>query len=165
MAIRDYDGDGIRVHWDSSKCIHTAICLRSLPDVFDVDSRPWIDTSAADTAAIAATVESCPSGALSYARTDGEPDELPEETTTITAIQNGPLSIRGRVRLQTLDGQTIAEHSRVTLCRCGASRNQPFCDSSHRTVEFETTPPGVPPERDLAASPGQVCSVQITPYR
>ena len=81
MARRTYVGDGITVLWDSSRCIHSAICLRALPDVFDVDRRPWVDVTAADAEAIAGAIEQCPSGALRYERT--ESPEVPDAPTTV----------------------------------------------------------------------------------
>jgi CDGSH-type Zn-finger protein len=63
-------------------------------------------------------------------------DERPVQTqrpTTVKAVRNGPLQIKGTFQLldpdgaaYDLDGQRI-----VLLCRCGHSQNQPFCDSSH----------------------------------
>ena len=45
---RTYETDAIRVHWDSSRCIHTGICLRTLPSVFSLRRRPWVDLRGAD---------------------------------------------------------------------------------------------------------------------
>ena len=42
MVKKTYESEQITVQWDSSRCIHTAIWLRSLPEVFDVNRRPWI---------------------------------------------------------------------------------------------------------------------------
>ncbi|MFZ4516768.1 MAG: (4Fe-4S)-binding protein [Microthrixaceae bacterium] len=73
MATKDYEGDGIVVHWDAERCAHSGNCVGGLPDVFDTQARPWINP--ADTAAdrIAAAVDACPSRALTYTRTDGAP--------------------------------------------------------------------------------------------
>ena len=74
-ARRTYESDAIAVHWDASKCIHTGRCLRALPSVFDTGRRPWVEIDAADADAVAAAVETCPSGALWYERRDGKPAE------------------------------------------------------------------------------------------
>jgi len=155
MTRRSYEGDGITVHWDSSRCIHTGICLRRLPAVFDVGRRPWVDITGADADAIAGAVERCPTGALRYER-DGRP-EPPPDRTTLVAIPNGPLVVRGDVRLVAGDG-VGSDEVRATLCRCGQSRNQPFCDNSHRRTTFEEL------ARAAAAgdpqSPAEVCPPQ-----
>lgn len=137
-AHRTYTTDRIVVHWDSTRCIHTARCLNALPQVFDVQRRPWVDVEAADAGAVAAAVETCPTGALRYERLDGEPQEQPQRPAVAVPIDNGPLLVMGDLRVQGPDGETIAEEQRLTLCRCGRSRNQPFCDNSHLAMGFRS---------------------------
>ena len=71
MTRREYDGHGITVHWDSTRCIHSRMCVMGLPDVFDFDARPWVNAPAAPPDEIARVIDTCPSGALSYTRTEG----------------------------------------------------------------------------------------------
>lgn len=71
MATRDYEGDGIVVHWISERCQHSGNCVKGSPTVFDSQAKPWVQPSAATADEIAATIDTCPSGALSYTRTDG----------------------------------------------------------------------------------------------
>ena len=52
-AKRDYDQGEITVHWDAGKCIHSANCVRELPQVFRPKARPWINVSNADAEALA----------------------------------------------------------------------------------------------------------------
>jgi CDGSH-type Zn-finger protein len=49
---------------------------------------------------------------------------------------NGPLFVRGRLRIVGDDGEVIREDTRVALCRCGGSSNKPFCDGTHRRNGF-----------------------------
>ncbi len=155
MAERDYRTDEIIVHWDSSRCIHTGICLRSLHDVFNLRATPWVDVQAASAEDIAATIEKCPSGALTYTRLTG-PGEAPPETTTVVPSPNGPLHVRGRVEVRDAEGALIAAGSRMTLCRCGHSQNQPFCDLSHRDVGFSDNPLVISEQRREADHPAEV---------
>jgi CDGSH-type Zn-finger protein len=113
-------------------------CVRRLPQVFKPEARPWVAVDGADADAIAATVETCPTGALHYRRLDGGPQEQPPENTTVEPRPNGPLFVRGHVRIVDEDGQLIREDTRAALCRCGASENKPFCDGSHRRIGFRT---------------------------
>lgn len=138
-AARVYENEAIRVHWDASRCIHTGICLKGLPAVFDLQRRPWIDVDGGDPEQIAATVHACPTNALRY---DGlaVPDEEPDEPTTVRVRPNGPLFVRGRVQLK-VTGREAHEEYRVALCRCGASQNKPYCDNSHRLVGFRDREP------------------------
>ena len=50
--------------------------------------------------------------------------------------RNGPLVLTGPVSLVREDGQLIREADSMALCRCGASRETPFCDGSHRVTLF-----------------------------
>jgi uncharacterized Fe-S cluster protein YjdI/CDGSH-type Zn-finger protein len=137
-AARAYAGDVIEVQWEPRLCIHVHNCVRRLPQVFNPDARPWVAVDRADADVIAAAVESCPTGALHYRRLDGGPQERPPEDTTVEPPPNGPLFVRGQVRIVDEDGQPIRDDTRVALCRCGASQNKPFCDGSHRRIGFRT---------------------------
>jgi uncharacterized Fe-S cluster protein YjdI len=63
---RRYRADGITVYFDARRCWHSGVCVRGLPAVFDVKRRPWIDAAADTAEVIAARIDLCPSGALSY---------------------------------------------------------------------------------------------------
>jgi uncharacterized Fe-S cluster protein YjdI/CDGSH-type Zn-finger protein len=129
---------GIEVQWEPRLCIHSRNCVRNLGAVFDPERRPWVDADAADPDAVAAAVETCPTGALHYVRTDGGPQEAAGELT-VTPMPKGPLFLRGHVRIQDAGGNVIREDTRVALCRCGASGNKPFCDGSHNRIGFDDT--------------------------
>jgi CDGSH-type Zn-finger protein/uncharacterized Fe-S cluster protein YjdI len=141
---RTYETDAIRVHWDSSRCIHTGICLRTLPSVFDVERRPWVDLSDADVDAVAEAVARCPTGALRYERLDGADGERPERPTLVFAIEDGPLLMFGDLDVRTPSGERITREARLSLCRCGMTRNQPFCDNSHLRRGWESGPTNEP---------------------
>lgn len=160
MTKRSYETAAIRVHWDSDRCIHTGICLRSLPGVFDTSQRPWITVEGAAADEIAGTIEQCPSGALSYERLDGGPQEQPADPVEIVPRPNGPLSIRGSMVIKDYRGEVFTETVRATLCRCGRSQNQPFCDLSHKSSGFRDKPRVIASDRDQADSPAEVAPPQ-----
>lgn len=134
--VRRYESDDVVVEYDVRRCIHSAECVRGLPDVFDPDRVPWIDASAADADAIARVVERCPTGALHYRRTDGGADEEPDAENVARVGADGPVYVRGRIRIE-LPGGEVIEETRVAFCRCGASRDKPFCDGSHEEQAFD----------------------------
>ena len=134
-----YRNDAIEVHWEPRFCIHSRNCIRRLGQVFDASARPWIDVDAADPDEIAETILTCPTGALHFRRVDGGEQETPAADTTVEPRPNGPLFVRGRLKIVDADGQLIREDTRLALCRCGASENKPFCDGSHRRISFRTT--------------------------
>lgn len=131
---REYPGDGITVYFEPRRCIHSAHCIRALPVVFDAARRPWIRPEHAPADAIAAAVERCPTGALSYARTDGAPAEpVPADNAVDVAVDpDGPLLVRGNLELRRKDGTLLARELRAALCRCGLSAHKPHCDNAHR---------------------------------
>lgn len=134
--VFSFEADGIVIHWDYLRCIHVEACVRGLPAVFDRDRRPWIDATLASPDEIAEVCERCPTGALHYERRDGGPAERTPETNEITVTSNGPLFVRGDVRIVDADNEMLLRDTRVALCRCGRSRNKPLCDGSHEKAEF-----------------------------
>jgi len=159
MVTRAYEKDDLTVMWDSTRCIHTGICLRSLHSVFNVKNRPWVNVDGADVDQIIATIRKCPTGALRYVR-GGEREPAPEPTTIIP-IPDGPLFVRGDLRvLDPETGGALAEEARLALCRCGRSENQPFCDNSHRRTHFIEAPHAGSASRADAQSPDDVCPPQ-----
>ena len=148
---RDYPGRGIVVHWDASLCIHSARCVDALPQVFRPRDRPWVDAQAAGADAVAAAVELCPSGALSYTRPEEQEKPVSEQTATpaepqaeqvtvITVTANGPNLVAGRLEVRNEAGEVVKTAKKVALCRCGGSATKPFCDGTHNEIGF--TDPG-----------------------
>jgi uncharacterized Fe-S cluster protein YjdI len=135
---RVYADERIEIHWEPRLCIHVRSCVERLGAVFDAERRPWIDPTAASPDEIAETVLTCPTGALHFRRLDGGADEEAPEPPTVVPRENGPLFLRGRIRIEDPDGNLIREDTRVALCRCGGSANKPFCDGTHRRNGFTT---------------------------
>ena len=132
-----YEGDGIAVYDDRRRCAHAGACTDGLPEAFKLRVEPWIDARAAPAAAVAATVDRCPSGALAHAAAPGaEPAEEPMDPS-IGAVRNGPYRLRGGVQVVAADGTPYERRNRQTLCRCGQSKNKPFCDGSHWYAGFK----------------------------
>jgi hypothetical protein len=77
----------------------------------------------------------CPSGRLQVTLEGGEVVE-PEFTPSIAAVPNGPLWVRGGIKIEAPDGFIYEVRNRVTLCRCGLSKNKPFCDGAHEPGGF-----------------------------
>ncbi|MFC4426822.1 (4Fe-4S)-binding protein [Deinococcus navajonensis] len=130
-----YAGEGVTVYYDAPRCVHVANCVRGLPAVFRPGERPWIQAWNAAAEQIVAAVRSCPTGALHYALTGG-PVEQPQVPTTVTAVTDGPLLLRGDLRLQTPAGEL--HEVRAALCRCGASSQKPFCDGTHAKIGWKS---------------------------
>ena len=63
--IKEYSNGSVTVVWQADKCIHSANCVRNLPNVFTPKEKPWIKIDQASSDEIIAAVGHCPSGALS----------------------------------------------------------------------------------------------------
>lgn len=100
-----------------------------------MDASPWIDPNGATAEAIIATIQKCPSGALSYSIDTVEYRDQPR-LPMVTVTHNGPYAVTGGVELagEVWGAEASTEH--YTLCRCGASKNKPFCDGSHWETGF-----------------------------
>lgn len=59
-------------------------------------------------------------------------------TLAVTPATNGPLLLRGNFELVSADGQTVYRGQKAALCRCGGSSNKPFCDGTHKAINFTT---------------------------
>ena len=162
MAKRTYENDSIRVFWDSSLCIHTANCFNADPAVFDVGRRPWVQLDEATTESVVAAVELCPSGALRYERLDGGPQEQTSSTVSVVPWPNGPLMVRGKVEVRDARGELFDVGPRLALCRCGHSKNHPFCDLSHQQAGFRNYPRVESQDRKTAEAPSDVSKEQLT---
>lgn len=133
--VKEYWSDEIVVTYDAARCVHAAECIRGLPQVFDTGQRPWIQPANAAADQVAEVVIRCPTGALHFERKDGGPAEPLPAVNTVQVRLNGPLYLRGDVAVTLADGGVLKD-TRVALCRCGASSHKPFCDNSHRAVNF-----------------------------
>ncbi|TIM35779.1 MAG: iron-binding protein, partial [Mesorhizobium sp.] len=116
------EGEKIDVGFSGKRCIHSRNCVLGDPHVFVPNAKgQWIHPEAASVEKIVAIAESCPSGAITYVRKDGGPQEQPPVVNTVRIRENGPLALHAEI---VLGDETFY---RATLCRCGASENKPFC--------------------------------------
>src|SRR5262245_2591891 len=132
----DYRGRDVVVHDNRGICAHAGHCTDGLPSVFREDEEPWIDASASSAAAIVDTVRRCPSGALSHSIGGSERRDQ-ARAPRICVTPDGPYEIEGGVKLLATEFGAGASTEHYCLCRCGASKNKPFCDGSHWEIGFK----------------------------
>ena len=133
-----YRGERITIHDNRATCAHSGVCTDNLPGVFRLGREPWIDAGGAAAEAVIALVKRCPSGALSYSIDEARPEGEPREHA-ITCSRNGPLYVTGDVALKADGGLAPPFSDRYALCRCGGSKNKPFCDGTHRAIGFDAS--------------------------
>ncbi len=129
-----YPGKKITIHNNRGICAHVGYCTSGLPAVFRMGVEPWIDPDAETVEKIIETVKKCPSGALSYS-IDGVLYDKYSDHPEIRITEDGPYFVRGSISLQDDDLPESEEH--YALCRCGKSKNKPFCDGQHWYTRFK----------------------------
>jgi CDGSH-type Zn-finger protein/uncharacterized Fe-S cluster protein YjdI len=149
------EGKDMTLLFEARKCIHSRFCVTWAPQVFLANVQgPWIHPDAMEVERLVEIAHVCPSGAIRYQRKDGKPDEAAPPVNLVSVRENGPYAIRADMQLAGERGVF-----RATLCRCGASKNKPFCDGSHNDVKFTASGEPASGKTDMLAVRDGVLSV------
>ncbi|MDC1142497.1 CDGSH iron-sulfur domain-containing protein [Planctomycetota bacterium] len=135
-----YDGDEVTLFDNRGTCAHAGYCTNNLPAVFKYGDEPWIDPNGASKEEIVKAVHQCPSGALGYAEA-GEEKQVQSEGPDVAFVPNGPYLVQGACKVEGCELPEGRTSDRLTLCRCGQSKNKPFCDGTHWNVKFDEDAP------------------------
>jgi CDGSH-type Zn-finger protein/uncharacterized Fe-S cluster protein YjdI len=133
--VLEYQGEQLLVRYDVARCFHVGECVRGLPAVFDPQRKPWVVVDAADAEELQEVIRRCPSGALTACTVDGETLTAESENSVHLAV-DGPVYLKGNIKLFDADDNLVLTDSRVALCRCGVSNNKPLCDGRHVMSSF-----------------------------
>ena len=162
--IEEARGRDVTIRFEGKRCIHSRHCVLGQPGVFLANVEgPWIHPDAASAEEVALVAQACPSGAISYERHDGTPNEFVPQVNVVRVRENGPLAFHADLRVVLPDGRVDTEHFRATLCRCGASKNKPFCDHSHVGIGFVAT--GEPASKESPALDARDGPLTVTPTK
>jgi len=124
---------------DDDRCAFARFCHREPGDVWELVDES--DDPQKKREAIIGSIE-CPSGRLVAVEKDGRRIE-PEYAPAIEVAQDpenecsASLFVKGGIPLESSDGTTYEVRNRIALCRCGRSKNKPFCDMTHVTTGFD----------------------------
>lgn len=132
--VKHYEKEDLTVVWKPEKCIHAEECVKRLPQVYNPENRPWINVENASASELIDQINHCPSGALSYIDKKQSKSKN-EQAVQANVLENGPIIIEGEVALA-YKGNT-KNHQKIALCRCGGSKNKPFCDGTHEKINFQ----------------------------
>jgi CDGSH-type Zn-finger protein/uncharacterized Fe-S cluster protein YjdI len=135
--VFNYEGAQTDVHWDGRLCIHIGECGRAPNDLFVGGRQPWCKPDQVSPGEVAEVVKRCPSGALTYLRKDGGEGEAADAENVVSVMYNGPLYVQGDLAVDGASRDMPGVHFRAALCRCGQSKNKPFCDNSHEDAGFK----------------------------
>ena len=138
---KEYSNGEITIVWKPSCCIHSTNCWKGengLMEVFNPKVKPWIDVKGASTEKIITQIKKCPSGALSfYVNNNPIKEKTMSENTKVVIAANGPILVHGNITVTHKDGREEVKENVTALCRCGESKNKPFCDGTHKTCGFK----------------------------
>jgi uncharacterized Fe-S cluster protein YjdI len=136
---KKYTNGEVTVVWKPGQCMHSTICFNGLSTVFDPRKRPWVNIEGASTNQIVDQIKKCPSGALSYFmnnETEGKSVKV-EAETIVETMTDGPLLVFGNVSIKDAGGIVTKKNNVTAFCRCGGSSNKPFCDGTHKKINFK----------------------------
>ena len=138
VLAREYDGPTLELRDAEAFCAFARFC--------DPGGKIWALVGRSDDPeARALTIRegrACPSGRLVVRDRKSGAAEEPKFSPSVGLVEDpalrvsGPLWVRGGIRVESADGTPYETRNRVTLCRCGASSNKPFCDGSHASIKF-----------------------------
>jgi CDGSH-type Zn-finger protein len=135
-------GTNIIVKRDFSLCMEAGFCANRFSNIQQMVGKTD-DTTVRSL--MIAMIERCPSGSYTYSLEEGQPDvepDLPQQIAVVTEMSSegpimGPLWVTGYIPVERSDGKPFETRNRVTLCRCGRSKNQPLCDGTHRMMSIK----------------------------
>jgi uncharacterized Fe-S cluster protein YjdI len=155
-----YRNKDITVYWKPSACVHASYCYRELIEVFDPSRRPWVDMEGSTSEKIIEVVNLCPTDALCWKWNEDEKNkdvradqynhvryrrpelmlenyETVEETpASVKVMADGPIVLKGDFDLTYGTARKEVRDGIISICRCGVSDHQPFCDGRHRKIGF-----------------------------
>ena len=143
-----YVGQQVTIFDNRGTCAHSGFCSDRLRTAFRPDQEPFVAPSGGRMDEIIAAVRACPSGALSFALGSHEAREQvdQEREQAIEVSKDGPYRVTGGLPLEDADGNPErrnegASLEHYSLCRCGHSRNKPFCSGRHWQIGFRDPVP------------------------
>jgi CDGSH-type Zn-finger protein/uncharacterized Fe-S cluster protein YjdI len=158
-VVEQASGRDIQIRFDTARCIHARHCVLQAPSVFKANTPgEWIFPDTMPVNALVAVAEQCPSGAISYQRRDGGANEAAPPVNLLRVRESGPYAVHAPLVLNGRD-----DGFRATLCRCGQSRNKPYCDGSHSAAGFAAS--GEPSTQTSEALAVRGGVLHITPLR
>ena len=135
--LKNYEGKEINITFNRSICSGAAYCVKKFPNIYsESSSTNWISPDKGTIEEVIRSIKNCPSGALSY-ELNGKREFENFDKPTLHIKKRGPLNVKGDFELEKMSFSTHANVHKYALCRCGNSKNKPFCDYTHETINGE----------------------------
>lgn len=131
----DVDGVPVTISYTPVLCSHAGECAKRAGAVFQPSEKPWIKPENGTLSNILDVMAACPSGALRVSIGEGSEQHLSSPNVEIRVEEHGPYWVRN-VKLDGVFNGVGASRSKYVLCRCGQSKNKPFCDGTHHDIQW-----------------------------
>ncbi|GAB5446279.1 CDGSH iron-sulfur domain-containing protein [Gymnodinialimonas sp.] len=131
----EVNGVPVTISYTPVLCTHAAECQKRAARVFNPKAKPWIQPENGSAAEIMDVIAACPSGALRVSVGDQTAQHLTTGDMGIAVEKNGPFHVTN-VPLDAEFNGVGASRAKYSLCRCGLSKNKPFCDGSHYDAKW-----------------------------
>lgn len=131
----EVNGVPVTISYTPVLCTHAARCQARAASVFDPKKKPWIQPQNGTLEGILDVIAACPSGALRVSVGDQPAQHLTTGDVAIEVEKDGPYHVTN-VPLEAEFNGKGASRAKYSLCRCGLSKNKPFCDGSHYDAKW-----------------------------
>ncbi|MEP0521956.1 MAG: CDGSH iron-sulfur domain-containing protein [Hyphomicrobiales bacterium] len=126
----EVEGREVTVSYTPVLCSHAGECSRLARNVFNPTEKPWIQPENGKIDEILSVMAACPSGALRVSVGEQTTSHLTQGDVEIEIEPHGPYWVKN-VPLDAEFNGVGASRAKYVLCRCGLSKNKPFCDGTH----------------------------------
>ena len=133
-------GVDVTISYTPVLCTHAAECQKRAAAIFDPKAKPWIQPENGALEEIFDVISACPSGALRIAVGDQSSQHLTTGEVSISIEKNGPYYV-SNVAVDAEFNGAGASRTKCALCRCGLSKNKPFCDGTHYDAKWSDDAP------------------------
>lgn len=134
--VSTWNNDTATVTWDEDLCIHVGECTRAKGALFEMGRKPWCALDGVADEHVREVIARCPTGSLAVRFADPAMNETAPAENIVTVADSGPLYFRGELAIDGAPARAPGLSHRAALCRCGLSRNKPYCDNSHAQGDF-----------------------------
>lgn len=134
----EIDGQEVTVAYTPVLCSHSGKCSAKAASIFKPKEKPWVSPENGTMAELLSALGACPSGALRLQMGKEPSQHLTQGDVEISIEKHGPYWVKN-VALDADFNGVGASRAKYVLCRCGQSKNKPFCDGTHYDVKWRDT--------------------------
>jgi uncharacterized Fe-S cluster protein YjdI len=129
------DGVDVTISYTPVLCTHAGECQARAISVFNPREKPWIQPDGGSLVEILDVIAACPSGALRVSVGNVAAQHMTTGDVGVIVEKNGPYRVTN-VALDAEFNGAGASRTKYALCRCGLSKNKPFCDGTHYDAKW-----------------------------